>query len=307
MSPLTLSLMAAAVLAMGPFEKNDPLIEQGTALYEQGQFEQALAKFEEAAAQHPQDPRVPYNRGLALHKAGRNEEAKQAFTRAIELDRAGDGALTGKAHYNLGNVAASTEDQKTAVREYREALKRDPGDQLARHNLEVVLKNLPPPQAGPDGGTPDGGSADAGRPDAGPDAGRPDGGADAGAGDGGSDAGAPDGGGDGGADGGGSGDGGAADGGKGDGGNGEQPKRGDGGQAEDGQRGDAGADGGDGEPRDGGAPEESQRGRLPDGGVDASRLEAEQLLDSMKRTEKTLQSWRFRQKGQKVDPRGKDW
>jgi tetratricopeptide (TPR) repeat protein len=313
MSPLFAHVLTAALLTMGPFEKNDPLIDQGTSLYEKGQFDEALKKFDEAAKQYPQDARVPYNRGLALHKAGRNDEAKAAFERAIELDRGGDGTLTAKAHYNLGNVLAGDKDKKPAIREYREALKRNPADELARHNLEVLLKNLPPKENGQDGGTPDAGKADAGRPDAGPDAGQPDAGQpDAGQPDAGPDAGqppdggAPDAGPDGGSDGGSQGDAGQADGGKGDGGQGDQDKAGDAGQDDDNQQGDGGADGGA-EPRDAGAPNEGQPKLLPDGGVDVSKLEAEKLLDSMKSTEKNMQLWRFRQKQQKVDPNGKDW
>jgi tetratricopeptide (TPR) repeat protein len=299
MSQVALSMLCAVLLGLGPFEKNDPLIEEGTELYEQGKYDEALAKFDQAGLQHPQDARVAYNRGLALHKAGRNEEAKQALERALELDRAGQGTLAAKSHYNLGNVAAALEDSPRAVREYREALKRDPGDELARHNLEVVLRKLPPRQAGSDGGAPDPGESDGGRPDGGrPDGGAPDaGGRDAGAHDGG----APDGGSDGGA----RGDGGAGDGGRGDGGEGQQ-ERGDAGRPGGGSPGDGGADGGE-QGSDGGAPTPARAGRLQDGGVDVSKQQAEQLLDSMKNSEKNMQLWRFRQKTQKIDPHAKDW
>lgn len=299
------ALLLAATLAFNPFEKNDPLIDEGTALYEKGQFDQALAKFDEASRQYPQDARVPYNRGLALHKAGRNDEAKQAFDHAIELDRAGDGTLTAKAHYNLGNVAAQSNDKKTALKEYREALRRNPSDELARHNLEVVLRDLPPPQNGNDGGMPDAGK-DAGTPDAGkPDAGRPDAGPDGGT-DGGADGGAPDGGTpDGGGDGG-AGDGGqTGDGGQGDGGQGQKDQKGDAGQQDNPSQRDGG--GGDDDQRNDAGTPNSAAQLLPDGGVDKSKAEAEKLLDSMKNSEKNMQLWRFRQKQQKVDPNGKDW
>jgi len=312
-----LSIALAAVLAMNPFEKNDPLIDEGTSLYEKGQFEEALKKFDQAGAQYPQDPRVAYNRGLALHKLGKNDDAKQALQHALELDH--DGSLASKSHYNLGNVAAAAGDKKLALREYREAMKKNPQDELARHNYEVILKDLPPEKTNGDAGTPDGGKADGGHPDAGQDggandagadAGKPDAGTDAGI-DGGVDGGHPDGGpGDGGQDGGadgGQGDAGQGDGGRGDGGNGDQDKQGDGGQkSDDPKRGDGGSDGGS-EDRDGGSPQEADGRMLPDGGVDLSKQDAERLLDSMKNTEKNMQLWRFRQKSTKSTPNGKDW
>ncbi|MFZ5443669.1 MAG: VWA domain-containing protein, partial [Myxococcota bacterium] len=189
---------AARVEAAGPFEKNHPAVQKGTTAFEAQKFDEALEHYDAALKERPTDARVHYDRGLALHKLNRNDEAKQAFQQALELDRTGE--LAAKIHYNLGNVAAAAGDKKAAITEYRTALRKDPSDELARHNLEVLLKNLPPQQApGSDGGTPDGGGHDGGRPDAGQDAGI----------DGGSDAGRPDGG---------QPDGGEGDGGRGDGG-----------------------------------------------------------------------------------------
>jgi tetratricopeptide (TPR) repeat protein len=308
---LALMVWSSSALAFNPFEKNDPLIADGTSLFEKGQFEDALKKFDEAAAQHPQDPRGPYNRGLALHKLGRNDEAKTALQNALEIDR--DHSLGAKTHYNLGNVAAAAGDKKAAMREYREAMRADPADELARHNYEVLLKDLPPQQNGSDAGTPDGGKSDAGRPDAGPDGGARDAGADGGTDGGKPDGGSPDGGGgdggsdggsDGGADGGNKGDGGQGDGGRGDGGKGDDDKKGDAGEnAPSPQRSDSGVDGG--EAADAGESEQ-QTPLLPDGGLDVSKQEAEKLLDTMKNTEKNMQLWRFRQPS-KGKPHGKDW
>jgi tetratricopeptide (TPR) repeat protein len=310
------ALVAAPAWALSPFEKNHPRVDEGTQAYEAQDFQKALDAYDAAAAERPQDARVQYDRGLALHKLGRNDEAKAALRKALELDQKGE--LAGKIHYNLGTIAAAADERAEAIREYRAALTKDPGDQLARHNLEVLLKRLPPKsQSGQDGGAPDGGGHDGGRPDAGsPDGGTTDGGADAGQPDGGQpdggggDGGSPqDGGADGGVDGGGQGDGGSGDGGQGDGGQGEQPQPADGGR-------DGGAtpqpdggspDGGQPEPTDAGAAQPAQPERQPDGGVDLSRQDAEKLLDSMKSNEKNLQLWRFRQKSKNSETHGKDW
>lgn len=297
--------------AAGPFERNHPEIEAGTEAYDAQNFEEALARYDAAAKEKPSDPIVEYNRGLALHKLGRNDEAKQAFNRALDLDR--EGKLSSKIHYNLGNVAAASGDKKEAIAQYRAALRKDPDDPLARHNLEVLLKNLPPQQSsGADGGTPDGGGNDGGKPDAGQDGGVSDSGVDAGRPDGGQpdggggDGGSPDGGTDAGADGGSQGgDGGQGDGGRGDGGDGNQDKKGDAGQDSESSQGDAGSDGGT-EESDAGM-QEPQPQLLPDGGVDVSKKDAEKLLDSLKSSEKNLQLWRFKQKTPRSDPNGKDW
>jgi tetratricopeptide (TPR) repeat protein len=283
LAPALALALAAPGWAAGPLEKNHPPVEAGTERYEQGEYQQALEEFDAAAADRPQDPRVQYDRGLALYKLGRNEDARAALRQAAELDR--DGSLKARIHYNLGSVEAAAGDAAQAVKELRTALRLDPTDEQARHNLEVLLKKLPPKQkSGPDGGTPDGGTPDGGTPDAG----RPDGGSDGGRPDGGS----PDGGGDAGT----GGDGGAGDGGH----------PGDAGQPGQPQPGDGGADGGQAPPDAGATP---QPARLQsDGGVDVSRSEAEKLLDALKNNEKNLQLWRFRQKTPREHPpHAKDW
>ncbi|RKH34250.1 tetratricopeptide repeat protein [Corallococcus sp. CA031C] len=305
--------------AVGPLEKDHPLVQRGREAYAAGRYEDALRDFEAAKKERPSDPIVEFNRADALAKLGRAAEAREAFKQVAESSRQPD--LAQKSWYNLGNLAATAGDRKEALKSYRRALTLDPTDPLARHNYEVVLRDLPPNQNQPDGGADGGqdGGDDGGRPDGGEDGGRKedggspvDGGTDAGpdgGSDGGTDGGAPDGGGDGGSDGGGGdggpGDGGGEDGGRADGG-------GDGG-ADGGA--DGGGDDGEGDPKDGGADggsesEEESESNPRDGGSpegDVDRQEAERLLDAMKQNEKNLQLWRFQQKKKPRKPNEKDW
>ncbi len=308
--------------AAGLLEKEHPLIQKGRQAYDAGRYEDALAAFEEAKKERPNDPAVEFNRGDALMKLGRYDEAQRAFQSVADTQNQPE--LRQKATYNLGNVHAMTGNTREALKAYRRALTMNPSDAQARHNYEVLLRNLPPPQKGsPDGGSDGGqdGGQDGGRPDGGPDAGQQDGGTPADAGqDGGSDGG-QDAGMDGGTDGGdgGQGDAGQPDGGQGDGGQGDggQEDGGADGGGQDGGQGDGGeGDGGEG---DGGSSEEE--GTESDGGtegetdsVDAGisqaeidRQEAERLLDAMKQNEKNLQLWRFQQKKRPRNPNEKDW
>ncbi len=296
------SWVVLTALAMGPFEKNHPLIDDGEAAYERGDYEGALSKFDAADKELPNNAQVAFDRGTALHKLGRHDEARAAFLKAAELNQ-GKAPLDSKIHYNLGNSWAATSNKKEAIAEYRKALRKDPANEQARHNLEVILKDLPPPQSsGSDGGTPDSGHGDAGRADGGADGGKP---ADAGAPvDGGrADGGAGDGGADGGDGGQGPGDGGRGDGGQGDGGSGEGEKKSDGG-SQSGERGDGGSDGGEADADAGiGEGEAAEAG---DGGEEMSKKEAERMLDSLKNTERNMQLWRFRQ-DKKRRANEKDW
>jgi tetratricopeptide (TPR) repeat protein len=274
--------LASPAWAIGPFEANPPEVDRGLKAYDEGKYEEALKAFEAAQRAAPNHPALQYNRGNALYRLGRFDEAREAYRRAAET--AGT-SLKERDLYNMGNALAELGDNPAAINAYRRALVLEPRDEAARHNLEVLLRKLPPPksQSG-DGGT------DGGRPDGGPQ----DGGQDAGHGDGGQ-----------------SGDGGTQ---KGDAGT----QRGDGGTSDGGtqagQQGlGAGEDGGvDGGPRpqseDGGAPRPEF---LQDGGVGRSsrfdRGETERLLDAMRQNERNLQLWRFQQRKKPRKPDEKDW
>ena len=287
-----LLLLAAPAQALGPFEANPPSVERGLKAYDEGRFDDALREFKAAEKEAPGNPALEYNRGNALYRLGRYDEAREAYRRASES--AGP-SLKERDLYNMGNALAQLGDTKGAIGAYRKALVLEPQDEAARHNLEVLLRKLPPPksQSG-DGGT-DGGSSDGGSRDGGSDGGQGDGGqGDAGQGDGGQ---SGDGGqrGDGGSQGG-------ADGGQTDGGSRAEQRQGaeqqDGGM-DAGQRPDL---------PDAGMPEQDM---LRDGGVGRTggfdRSDAERLLDAMRQNERNLQLWRFQQKKRQRKPDEKDW
>jgi tetratricopeptide (TPR) repeat protein len=131
-------------------------------------YRSELALWEDTVAKRPENPRAQNNLGSALRSAGRTDEAKAAFRRAIELqpnhafaqfnwgtmllsERRWDeaaarfrDAIAGDpnyldAHINLGRALGEMGRIDEAMAEYRIALQIDPRAQDARTNLAALL------------------------------------------------------------------------------------------------------------------------------------------------------------------------
>jgi tetratricopeptide (TPR) repeat protein len=74
----------------------DAYLNPGIDLYNQGDLDGALAKFEAAAASHPDEALVYYYRGLVLVAKGQNERAAADFNKLLELEPEGEKAAEAK-------------------------------------------------------------------------------------------------------------------------------------------------------------------------------------------------------------------
>lgn len=184
---ISLVLHALPAHAMGPFHENPPEVVEGMAALAAGKPQEALDAFDAAKARLGSRPELEHNRALAMAELGRREDAAAIFKELSE-DPSLSRELRAKSAYNLGNVHAAGSARKEALAAYRRALTLNPGDEDARHNLEVLLRNVPPKQEAPaDGGqdTPDGGEPEDTGEDGGTDGGNEDGESDGGEEDGG--------------------------------------------------------------------------------------------------------------------------
>lgn len=85
--------------------------EKGVALYEQGQYEQAIAAFRRAEAADGPSAELSYNLALALWKAGQLDEAETEAERAATLS---DGRLSYLRDGVLGNLRFAAAKSKEA-------------------------------------------------------------------------------------------------------------------------------------------------------------------------------------------------
>ena len=115
-------------------------VRSGNEAHLEGRYEDALTEYQVAASAEPENPAVPYNTGNTLHELERYEEAQVASEQAAMT--ATEERLFIDATYALGNTAVRRGDLEAARTHYREVLLRDPADEDARHNLELVMLTL---------------------------------------------------------------------------------------------------------------------------------------------------------------------
>lgn len=118
--------------------------------YQAGRYEASLREYERSLKEKPNDPRLQYNAGAAAYQAKNYEKAAEYLGGALLTP---DLQLQQRAYYNLGNTEyrigeETTEAPKkqeaweTAIQHYESALKLNPQDTDAKHNLEVVKAKL---------------------------------------------------------------------------------------------------------------------------------------------------------------------
>jgi Ca-activated chloride channel family protein len=119
---------------------------QGNKLYHQGQYDEALSAYQKAQAEQPDLAELHYNIGNTLH---RKEDYQGAAAETLPgLSRA-DPDLRARAYYNLGNSFYRQGQFVEAIAAYEEALKLNPDDQDAKHNLELAQRQLEQQQLTP--------------------------------------------------------------------------------------------------------------------------------------------------------------
>jgi len=92
-----------------------------------------------AIEEDPSLPQAAKNLGDLCYRAGRTEEAQQAYSRAVKLaPRLGD-----DVYFKLGNIAFKEMRHQDAIEYWREALALNPDHNLARSNL-ATLEHLTP-------------------------------------------------------------------------------------------------------------------------------------------------------------------
>lgn len=112
---------------------------KGNALYEKGEFDEALKVYKDALLKSPESPHLHYNIGNALYQKRKFKDAAEEYQKALRSDQP---LIQEQTFYNLGNSAYRQDKLTDAIEFYKKALQLKPDDMDAKYNLEFVRKKL---------------------------------------------------------------------------------------------------------------------------------------------------------------------
>ena len=137
--PPVIAVLAAATPAEARAQAGRAETREGNRLYEEGRFAEAHEKYLEALLEAPDSPIIRFNDGNALYRGEDYESALESFRAAVE---SGDPELAAAAWYNLGNTLYRQGALPESLEAFKQALRADPADADAKHNLERVLEQM---------------------------------------------------------------------------------------------------------------------------------------------------------------------
>lgn len=149
-------LVWALLVSTARAETARNIVQKGNRLYSQGQYDEAIEKYDEAILAEPAAIEPKFNKADSLYRLDEIDEAETLYKQVATESK--DMALVAKAKYNLGNgyfqkgnkqresnLEDSLEDYKESVSYWRGVLDLEPSNEKAAKNIEVarlVMKDV---------------------------------------------------------------------------------------------------------------------------------------------------------------------
>lgn len=121
-------------------QQADRYLYKGNELYKKKEYEKSLEQYKQALTQDPKNPVAGFNQGNAQFRQQQMDQATQSFDNVIS--NSSDKATQQQAFYNKGVALVKQNKLEESIDAWKEALKRDPNDKLARENLQKALREL---------------------------------------------------------------------------------------------------------------------------------------------------------------------
>jgi Ca-activated chloride channel family protein len=109
-------------------------------LYRKGRYAEAEKLYAKKDMDNPKDVRYRYNRGCASYQNAQFKGAMAAFASALKRTEGKERKFM--AAFNAGNAAFKLKDFERAKDFYSRAISLDPGNEKAKRNFEIALREL---------------------------------------------------------------------------------------------------------------------------------------------------------------------
>lgn len=134
--------VAAATLlliSMHSFAQGDKKsISEGNTAYKQKNYPAAANAYLQALKENPYSVTAAFNLGNAYYKGGKKDEALNAYLKSAKAyDKPADKS---NAFYNAGVAYQNDKKLEECIAVYKDALRQNPGNADARHNLQIALR-----------------------------------------------------------------------------------------------------------------------------------------------------------------------
>lgn len=118
-------------------QQSNKLINKGNEYYRQKEYDKAKLAYEEALNKEPGNTIASFNIGNALFREKNFADAARTFEEATQKTK--DKTLQSKLFYNKGVAFTQQKQLEQSIEAYKESLRLNPSDSLARDNLQRAL------------------------------------------------------------------------------------------------------------------------------------------------------------------------
>ncbi len=136
---ITIIFSFCLVLAANAQKENEQ-IAKGNKAYKEQEYEKAVSAYKSALMVAPNNNIAKFNLGNAIFRNSNPADAEKIFDETIESNHSRE--LTANAWYNKGVTLTNQKKLEESIKAYKQALRLNPADTLARENLVRALREL---------------------------------------------------------------------------------------------------------------------------------------------------------------------
>ena len=137
--PVNLLVILLIIGLGGCTESAGKTIAQGNEAFGLAEYDRASSFYQSAHALNPKAAEPIYNLANTAYRQEVYSTTQEFLSQTLTL---ATGDLLQSSYYNLGNTLYQTQQWGPAIDAYKEALRLNPTDQDAKHNLELALRQL---------------------------------------------------------------------------------------------------------------------------------------------------------------------